>query len=63
MSSLAQVAVEKTAYHFDRLFTYSLPERLREQALPGTRVLVPFGQGSRERVGVIFALEGRRPLA
>ncbi len=58
MSSLAQVAVEKTASHFDRLFTYSLPERLREQALPGTRVLVPFGQGSRERVGVIFALGG-----
>lgn len=58
MSSLAQVAVEKTAYHFDRLFTYSLPERLLEQALPGTRVLVPFGQGSRERVGVIFALGG-----
>ncbi len=58
MSSLAQVAVEKTAYHFDRLFTYSLPERLREQALPGTRVLVPFGQGSQERVGVIFALGG-----
>lgn len=58
MMLLAQVAVEKTVYHFDRLFTYSVPPDLGENARPGMRVLVPFGQGDRERVGVIFAPGG-----
>jgi len=58
MSLLAQVAVEKTAYHFDRLYTYSVPEPLAARAVPGVRVLVPFGQGSGQRVGVLFALGG-----
>ncbi len=55
---LVQVAVENTVYHFDRLFTYSVPEPLRELACPGIRVLVPFGSGNRERVGVVFSLGG-----
>ncbi len=56
MSHLVQVAVEKAVYHFDRLFTYALPEALEGRVAPGVRVLVPFGQGSAPRVGVIFAL-------
>lgn len=58
MSILAQVAVEKAAYHFDRLYTYLVPEALEAQTVPGVRVLVPFGQGKGERVGVVFALGG-----
>ncbi len=56
--SLAQVAVENTVYHFDKLFTYAVPDSLRERALPGVRVTVPFGSGNRKRVGVIFSLGG-----
>lgn len=55
---LVQVAVENTTYTFDKLFTYSVPPSLCEQAVPGARVTVPFGAGSRERVGVIFSLGG-----
>ncbi len=55
----ARVAVENTVYHFDKLFTYAVPDRLRGQAMPGVRVAVPFGSGSRERVGVIFSLDGQ----
>ncbi len=67
MSLLLQVAVEKAAYHFDRLYTYTAPEALSESAVPGARVLVPFGTGSGRRVGMIFAIggeeaEGLKPI-
>lgn len=58
MSVLAQVAVEKTVYHFDKLFTYLVPDSLRERTVPGVRVAVPFGAGDRERIGMVFALGG-----
>ena len=60
----AQVAVENTIYHFDKLFTYRIPPALREQVVPGVRVSVPFGAGNRRRVGLVFALSregGERP--
>lgn len=59
MTSLAQVAVENAVYHFDKLFTYRVPEQLRERLLPGIRVTVPFGAGNRERVGMVFSLGGQ----
>lgn len=52
----AQVAVENTIYHFDKLFTYRVPESLRESVVPGVRVSVPFGAGNRRRVGLVFSL-------
>lgn len=54
----AKVAVENTIYHFDKLFTYRVPQLLREQVLPGVRVSVPFGAGNRRRVGMVFFLSG-----
>lgn len=59
MSVLAQVAVENTVYHFDKLFTYRVPEHLRARVVPGIRVTVPFGSGNRERIGMVFALGGQ----
>ena len=54
----AKVAVENAVYHFDKLFTYRVPEHLRGQAVPGARVSVPFGAGNRRRVGLVFSLSG-----
>ena len=48
-AAFAQVAVENTVYHFDKLFTYRVPLSLREQLKPGVRVSVPFGSGNRKR--------------
>ena len=59
MTGLAQVAVENTVYHFDKLFTYRVPEPLQDRVRPGVRVMVPFGTGNRERVGMVFALGGQ----
>ena len=55
MYKTVQVAVEKTAFHFDKLFSYLLPERLYG-AQPGKRVLVPFGTGNARRQGMIFSV-------
>lgn len=56
MALTAAVAVEKTAVSFDALFSYLVPDFLRESARPGMRVLVPFGRGDRKRAGVIFGI-------
>ena len=53
--SVALVAVENVAYHFDIFYSYTIPEILREKAMVGTRVLVPFGRSKvAKRQGVIF---------
>ena len=59
----AKVAVENTAYHFDRLFDYLIPVEYEEFAVPGCRVMVPFGKGNRRRQGVIFELCGTADCA
>ncbi len=56
--TFALVAVENTVYHFDRLFTYQVPLELLSRLSPGMRVMVPFGSGNRERVGMVFSLSG-----
>ncbi len=65
----ARVAVENTAYHFDKLFDYLLPDNLKESVKAGCRVLVPFGGGNRRRQAVVFELTeetemtGLKPVA
>ncbi|MDO4459609.1 MAG: primosomal protein N' [Clostridia bacterium] len=51
---IAQVAVEKTAYFFDKLFSYSVPVGMNVQI--GMRVKVPFGRGNSSRIGIVFHL-------
>ena len=53
--SLALVAVEHVAYHFDILYGYLVPDDMRETLRPGVRVMVPFGQGKNaKRQGIVF---------
>ena len=64
----AQIAVENTVYHFDKLFSYTVPQELCDKVRPGVRVAVPFGAGNRKRVGVVFSLgkedgEGLKPIS
>ncbi len=56
---VAQVAVEQTAYHFDKPFAYSIPEKLLGRVRPGCRVLVPFGGGNRTRQGMVLSVHDR----
>ena len=50
----AGVAIEKTAFHFDRLFDYIIPDGMN--AKPGCRVLVSFGAGKGRRQGIIYSV-------
>ena len=54
--TIAKVAVENTAYSFDMLFDYSVPDSLCYDLCAGMRVLVPFGTSSKKRVGIIFSV-------
>ena len=57
----ALVAVEKTAFAFDSLFTYEIPPEL--DIRPGMRVIVPFGRADKHRIGVVFSVNGEKPAA
>lgn len=54
--TVAKIAVENTAYSFDMLFEYSVPDSLCSEICAGKRVLVPFGTSSKKRVGIVFAV-------
>ena len=53
--TVVKVAVENTAYSFDMLFEYSVPDFLFSDVVPGKRVLVPFGNSSKKRIGIVFS--------
>lgn len=52
----AQVMVDIAHANVDRLFTYAVPEGI--QAVPGQRVLVPFGAGNKQTEGFVLGLAG-----
>ncbi|MGN0487450.1 MAG: primosomal protein N' [Acutalibacteraceae bacterium] len=55
--TVALVAIENVAYHFDLFYSYLIPEELRSRVIPGARVLVSFGRSAAaKRQGVVFAL-------
>lgn len=57
MIEAVQAAVEGTAYSFDTLFTYLVPEELCGRISAGMRVVVPFGRGGQSRVALVFSVE------
>lgn len=58
---IASVAVENTAYSFDKLFDYLIPESMTDCISVGCRVLVSFGNSSKKRQGFVFALSDKIP--
>lgn len=59
----AEVAVEKTLYAFDMLYTYEIPVSLSERVAAGVRVVVPFGRGNQKRIGLVFGVTDAAPSA
>lgn len=55
MPLVAQVAVSGATIHFDKLYSYLLPQGLAKRVHTGSMVLVPFGRGSKARMGVVLA--------
>ena len=57
MPKTVGVAVSNATFHFDKLYTYAvLPEHQNVVRL-GSMVLVPFGKGSRARMGAVLACD------
>lgn len=52
MPKIAKVAVNDATIHFDKLYSYLVPEQLSEHIWPGSMVLVPFGRGNQPRMAV-----------
>lgn len=58
---LAGIAVEGAAFSFDREFDYIIPDSISAKVLPGCRVTVPFGKGSKKRLGIVLSVfEGEK---
>ena len=55
-TAVVKVAVEQTAFHFDKLYSYRVTPDLSE-LVTGCRVLVPFGKGNRFRQGIVMETE------
>ncbi len=53
---IANVVIEQTAYSFDMPYTYIVPNEIINFALPGCRVIVPFGKGNQNRQGLILSV-------
>ena len=58
---IVKVAVSAAPYSIDKPYDYLVPAAMAEGAVPGVRVMVPFGRGNRETEGVILAAgEGQK---
>ena len=51
---ICAAAVDAATYAIDKLYSYRVPDELREQVQIGTRVLVPFGFGNKRAEGVVL---------
>ena len=65
---IVKVAVSAAPYSVDKPYDYLVPGELLEGAVPGVRVMIPFGKGNRESEGIILSrgegekLPGIKPL-
>ena len=55
-AEVAKIAVSAATYWIDKPYDYLIPEEMREQAVPGVRVSVPFSKGNRRCEGIILAV-------
>ena len=57
MPKTVGVAVNNATFHFDKLYTYAVMPAQQDAVRLGSMVLVPFGRGSRARMGVVLACD------
>ena len=57
MPKTVGVAVSNATFHFDKLYTYAVMPDQQDTVRLGSMVRVPFGRGSRARMGVVLACD------
>ncbi len=53
---VVKVAVEQASFHFDKLYSYTVPEELGS-VCRGCRVVVPFGGGNRKQQAIVLEMD------
>ncbi len=53
----AQVAISGASCVYDKEYTYLVPPEFSDTLQSGERVIVPFGRGSRKRIGIVLSAE------
>ena len=56
------VVIESALPSFDKIYSYSVPDCMKNRDLVGCRVRVPFGRSDRKLVGLIISLGGTNDL-
>lgn len=59
----ADIIVDISHENLDREFQYSIPEKLKEQAVIGASVEIPFGSGNKSRKGYIVGISDKPKIA
>lgn len=54
-ADMVKVAVSAAPYSIDKPYSYLVPDALAAAAVPGVRVMLPFGRGNKESEGLILA--------
>ena len=57
MTEVAGVYILEAPYAIDRLYSYYVPEELKESVVPGAIVEVPFGAGNRRMTAAVYELK------
>lgn len=55
MNNIAEIVIENASPVFDKTYSYIIPEHLKEKAVDGARVRIPFGRGNALRTGLILS--------
>ena len=50
------VAIEKASFAYDNIYTYLVPDALKDEINIGSRVIVPFGKGNRRRLAIVLEI-------
>ena len=61
MPKTVGVAVSNATFHFDKMYTYAVLPEQEDKVRLGSMVLVPFGRGSRARMGVVLVCDAEPP--
>lgn len=56
-TTVAHIALDGAIGSYDKLYSYNVPDNLKNAAAEGCRVCVPFGKANRTRIGIIISLE------
>lgn len=57
----AEIAVENLTYSIDKPFSYAVPEEFEDKVFISQRVLVPFGNSKKPKIGIIVNLTDEKP--